>query len=264
MTNDQADLDSTNLDSANLAASASDPAVFDTAWHFPHFNDLPDSDLVAVGADLEPGTLIKAYQSGLFPMPLEEHQIGWFWPTKRGIFRQGDLVISRSLRRSVKRYTTTHNHAFEQVIAACSNPDRPHGWIDESITSAYIRLHQLGVAHSIEVWDGEVLAGGLYGISVGGLFAGESMFHRQTDASKVALVTLTEMLWSGPADTGSGILLDTQWATEHLSSLGAIEVGRPDYAKLLGRALQQPSPLPMTAPSMSTNTASQRNDPNHG
>ncbi len=113
MTNDQADLDSTNLDSANLAASASDPAVFDTAWHFPHFNDLPDSDLVAVGADLEPGTLIKAYQSGLFPMPLEEHQIGWFWPTKRGIFRQGDLVISRSLRRSVKRYTTTHNHAFE-------------------------------------------------------------------------------------------------------------------------------------------------------
>ncbi len=197
-------------------------------------------------------------------MPLEEHQIGWFWPAERGIFRHGDLHVSRSLRRSVKRYTTTHNQAFDQVIAACSNPDRPHGWIDDAITAAYSRLHQLGVAHSIEVWDGETLAGGLYGILVGGLFAGESMFHRRTDASKVALVALTEMLWSGPEDTDSAILLDTQWATDHLSSLGAIEVDRSDYAKLLNRALKEPSPLPVTSLHVNTNTASQRNDPNHG
>ncbi len=233
------------FDQADRDTSVIGPTVFDTAWRFPRLEDLPDSDLVAIGADLEPGTLIKAYQSGLFPMPLEEHQIGWFWPLKRGIFRQGDLIISRSLRRSLKRYTTTHNQAFDQVIAACSDPDRPHGWIDEPITLAYSQLHQLGIAHSIEVWDGEVLAGGLYGISIGGLFAGESMFHRRTDASKVALVALGELLWPEPLGNSAkqpSILLDTQWATPHLSSLGAIEVNRSEYAKLLERALQQTTP----------------------
>ncbi len=176
-------------------------------------------------------------------MPLEKNQIGWFWPTKRGIFRQGDLHISRSLRRSMRRYTTTHNRSFDQVIAACRDPERPHGWIDDAITSAYTRLHHLGVAHSIEVWDDDGLAGGLYGISVGGLFAGESMFHRRADASKVALVALTEMLWPEPTQATSAVLLDTQWATSHLSSLGAIEVDRSDYAKLLEQALQQTNPF---------------------
>ncbi len=201
---------------------------------------------MAIGADLEPGTLVRAYQSGLFPMPVEEQQIGWFWPLERGVFRQGDLRISRSLRRSLGRYTTTHNVAFDRVIQACADPSRPNGWIDDAITEAYTRLHQLGVAHSIEVWDDEFLAGGLYGISIGGLFAGESMFHHRTDASKVALVALAKMLWPNTTDNNtseSAVLLDTQWATGHLSSLGAIEVGRSDYAKLLKRALQEANPF---------------------
>lgn len=234
--------------------------MFDSAWHFPVLDELPDSDLVAIGADLEPGTLVKAYQTGLFPMPVEERQIGWFWPIERGVFRQGDLVISRSLRRSLAKYTVTHDQAFDQVIEACADPDRPHGWIDDAIVEAYTRLHKLGVAHSVEVWDDQGLAGGLYGVCIGGLFAGESMFHRRTDASKVALVALTDRLWphaasrdhtdspgqkgsAGSAGHKSAILLDTQWATPHLSSLGAIEVDRPHYAKLLAQALKQSCPL---------------------
>lgn len=201
--------------------------------------------MVALGADLEPGTLVRAYQSGLFPMPVEEHQLGWFWPMERGIFRQGSLKISRSLRRSIERYSVTIDQAFDEVIMACGDPSRPHGWIDDAIVDAYTRLHDLGVAHSIEVWDSEGLAGGLYGISIGGLFAGESMFHRRTDASKVALTALDEVLWPNgePAEENqSAMLLDTQWATPHLASLGAIEVDRPTYAKLLAQAIEQPTP----------------------
>lgn len=214
--------------------------------------------MVALGADLEPGTLVQAYCSGLFPMPVEG-EVGWFWPEQRGIFRFNDLVVSRSLRRSTRRYTTTLNRAFDQVIAACADPRRPHGWINTQITDAYQQLHQLGVAHSIEVWDDEGLAGGLYGVNVGGLFAGESMFHRRTDASKVALIALAELLWptkdqagddieTSPSPPNTHILLDTQWATDHLSSLGAIEVDRPSYATLLSNALQQPTPLALRNP----------------
>lgn len=220
--------------------------------------------MVALGADLNAGTLVGAYCSGLFPMPVEEGQLGWFWPEERGIFLQDDLKISRSLRRSQKRYTTTVDRAFGQVLSACANPDRPHGWIDNDITRAYTALHHLGIAHSVEVWDDQGLAGGLYGVNIGGLFAGESMFHRRTDASKVALIALSELLWpnttvstlgtdtrtaddvDNPPATNNAVLLDTQWATPHLSSLGAIEVDRPTYAKLLASALEQPIPLAFT------------------
>lgn len=235
-------------------------SVFETPWRFPSHDDLPDGDLVAIGADLAPGTLLHAYCSGLFPMPVEDNEVGWFWPEERGIFRMGDLRITKSMRRSAKRYRTTLNQDFEQVILACGDPNRPHGWINDKIVAAYVNLHELGVAHSIEVWDDEGLAGGLYGINVAGLFAGESMFHRRPDASKVALMALSEILWPSlqtfentdpAADVVSGapppanthILLDTQWATPHLTSLGAIEVDRSTYAKLLGQALDQPTPV---------------------
>lgn len=208
---------------------------------------------MAIGADLAPGTLVHAYCSGLFPMPVEQRQVGWFWPEERGIFGLGDLKVTKSMRRSAKRYTTTLNQAFDQVIAACGDPDRPHGWIDDQIVEAYTRLHKLGVAHSIEVWDDEGLAGGLYGINVKGLFAGESMFHHRADASKVALMALANLLWGEEVENKQHVLLDTQWATPHLSSLGAIEVDRPTYAKLLATALEQPTPAAFdTKPASST------------
>ena len=193
--------------------------------------------MVAVGADLEPATILAAYTSGYFPMPVNRRTIGWFHPDPRGVIPLDGLIVSRSLRRSTRRYTTTVNQAFDEVLAACADPGRPLGWIDNRIMAAYSRLHQLGWAHSIGAWDDDGLAGGLYGLSIGGLFAGESMFHRRTDASKVALVTLVELI-AGPADA----LLDVQWVTPHLAGLGAIEVPREDYVPLLEAALQLPPP----------------------
>ena len=146
--------------------------------------------------------------------------------------------MSRSLRKSCALYEVRIDTAFDQVITACADPKRPNGWIDGSITDAYRRLHSLGWAHSIETWtpDGK-LVGGLYGLAIGGLFAGESMFHLATDASKVALVQLVETL-----SDGGGGLLDVQWTTEHLVSLGAIDVPRSVYLDRLAAALERPLP----------------------
>jgi len=209
-----------------------------SVWSFPALSELPgDTDMVAVGADLEPGTLLHAYTRGFFPMPVGRRKIGWFHPNPRGVIPTGGLRISRSLRRSVRRYTVTVNRAFDDVIAHCADPTRPLGWIDHRITRAYQRLHHLGWVHSVEVWDETELVGGLYGVAVGGLFAGESMFHHKTDASKVALVHLVDMLGHRP-----GTLLDVQWMTPHLESLGAVSVPRRDYAAALTKALQLPLP----------------------
>ena len=134
--------------------------------------------------------------------------------------------------------------SFDDVIRACADPARDSGWIDQDIVTAYTELHELGWAHSVEAWQDGRLVGGLYGIAVGGLFAGESMFHRERDASKVALVTLVDML---RADGGADRLLDVQWATEHLTSLGAVDVPRPAYLSMLDRALRRPSPLLVSA-----------------
>ena len=143
------------------------------------------------------------------------------------------LVVSRSLRRSCRRYRVTINTSFEAVTTACADPARPHGWITASVQAAYRRLHDLGWAHSVEVWsdDGE-LVGGLYGVAIGGLFAGESMFHTSVDASKVALVHLVDTLRDGGAT-----LLDVQWTTDHLVSLGAIDVPRHRYLDLAAEAV---------------------------
>lgn len=202
-------------------------------WQFPHWSELqPNEDLVATGADLEPGTLLAAYRAGCFPMPINRKRIGWFSPDPRGVLRPESLRISRSLRQSVKRYEVTVNQAFEQVLAGCADPARPMGWIDQRIARAYTRLHKMGWVHSVEVWDDEGLAGGLYGVSIGGLFAGESMFHRRRDASKVALVHLVELVGGDPAN-----LIDVQWVTPHLQSLGAEECTRARYLELAGSAL---------------------------
>lgn len=197
-------------------------------------------DLWALGADLEPGTLLEAYRAGVFPMPVPG-TIGWWSPTPRAVIPLDALHVSRSLRRSLRRFETTVDTDFEQVVAACADPARPHGWIDESVVAAYTRLHRLGWAHSLEVWDDEGLAGGLYGVAVGGLFAAESKFHRRTDASKAALVALVDLLRAAPDPHRR--LLDVQWCTPHLASLGAVTVSRAAYHRLLDEALGLESPF---------------------
>jgi leucyl/phenylalanyl-tRNA--protein transferase len=212
-----------------------------TRWALPEAADARDGEVAGVGADLEPGTLLAAYRRGLFPMRLARGgPLGWWAPLRRGIIALDGLRVSRSLRRSIHRFSVTVDTAFTEVMAACADERRPDGWIDASFIAAYTRLHDLGWTHSVEVWsDGDAgepqLVGGLYGVAIGGLFAGESMFHTATDASKVALVALVERLRAG-----GGTLLDVQWCTPHLISLGAIEVSREDYAVLLADALARP------------------------
>lgn len=192
--------------------------------------------LVALGADLAPGTVLAAYRAGLFPMPVRRRTLGWWSPDPRGNLPLDGLKVSRSLRRSLQRYEVRVDSAFDAVIDACADPGRPNGWIDDGIKAAYRELHRLGWVHSVEAWspDGD-LAGGLYGVAVGGLFAGESMFHHQPDASKVALVGLVERLRAG-----GGQLLDVQWTTPHLASLGVIDVDRRTYLARLADALASP------------------------
>jgi leucyl/phenylalanyl-tRNA--protein transferase len=207
-------------------------------WEFPspaRFH--PDDDLVATGADLEPGTILAAYRVGIFPMPIGGRRapMAWFSPVRRGVLRPTDLHVSRSLARSARRFEIRVNTACAEVIDACADPRRPSGWIDGQIREAYLRLHALGWVHSIETWREGRLVGGLYGVAIGGLFAGESMFHRETDASKVALLGLVRML-----DDGRDRLIDTQWQTPHLASLGVSEVSRRDYLRLLREALPTP------------------------
>lgn len=212
-----------------------------TIWGFPPVDDADTDGLVGVGADLEPGTLLAAYRQGLFPMPVgRTGPMGWWSPDPRGVLPLDGLRVTRSLRRSCRRYEVRVDTAFEAVIRQCADPTRPHGWITDEIIVAYLRLHDLGWAHSIETWtpEGE-LVGGLYGVAIGGLFAGESMFHRARDASKVALVHLVELL---TADGLPGRLLDVQWSTPHLATLGVVEVPRTTYLTRLAEALTLPLP----------------------
>lgn len=200
-------------------------------------------DLVAVGADLEPGTLLAAYRNGMFPMPVEE-RLGWWSPDPRAVLPLDGLRVSRSLRRSCRRFEVRVDTAFDAVIAACAEPRGEGEWITPAISAAYRRLHELGWAHSVECWGaGGELVGGLYGVAIGGLFAGESMFHRAPDASKVALVALVDLLRDGGAS-----LLDVQWQTPHLASLGAVEVSRAAYRRRLAPAVDRPAPAVLGGP----------------
>ena len=216
-----------------------------TPWGFPPRSSWdPDDDLVAVGADLEPGTLVTAYSLGLFPMPVtldhDEH-IGWFSPVERGVLPVDGMRVSRSLRRSARDLEIRIDSAFDEVVAACGSPDRPDGWITDDFRQAYGRLHRLGWAHSVEAWRGDRLVGGLYGVGIGGLFAGESMFHLERDASKVALLALVELLADEHAERR---VLDVQWQTPHLASLGVVRRPRAEYLESLEESLRLPLPAP--------------------
>jgi leucyl/phenylalanyl-tRNA--protein transferase len=218
-----------------------------TAWAFPPVDEADADGLVGVGADLEPGTILAAYRRGLFPMPIGRRgTLGWWSPDPRAIVPLEGLVVSRSLRRSARRFEIRVDTAFDEVIDACADPARPHGWITPEVLRAYTRLQGRGWVHSVVAWspaDGE-LAGGLYGVAIGGLFAGESMFHRRTDASKVALLALVDLLRRG--DDPAHRLLDVQWLTPHLENLGAVEVSRTEYLDRVDRAVELPLPEAFT------------------
>jgi leucyl/phenylalanyl-tRNA---protein transferase len=209
-----------------------------TAFRFPRPGEWPDEDLVAVGADLAPGTILEGYRRGLFPMPMDD-LLGWWSPTERAILPFSSFRVSRSLAKSCRRFEVSVDADVAGVIEGCADPRRPHGWITDEIADAYLELHRLGWVHSFEVWDAEgELVGGLYGVGIGGLFCGESMFHRVSDASKVALVHLVSLL----SERG-GMLLDVQWATPHLRSLGAEVIGRDEYLARLPPALEGTDPF---------------------
>lgn len=210
------------------------PAPLASQWNFGEITLGPD-DLVAVGADLDIGTLVQAYSHGLFPMPMDRRDIGWWCPLQRGIIPLDGLRISSSLRKSCRSYSIGVDTCFEDVVTACGNPHRPHGWITSDFIDAYVRLHQAGWAHSVEVFFEGTLVGGVYGVQVAGLFAGESMFHNRTDASKVALVALVALLQKAGVT-----LFDVQWTTPHLISMGAIEVSRAEYLRLLAETQNRP------------------------
>lgn len=211
-----------------------------TSWLLDTARAEPGDDLVAAGADLEPGTLLAAYRLGLFPMGLGAHgtgAVGWWSPDPRGVIPAGALTVRRSLRKALDRFEVRVDTAFDDVVQHCANPSREGRWITGEVALAYGRLHELGWAHSVEAWQDGQLVGGLYGVSIGGLFAGESMFHTVRDASKVALVGLVGRFH---ADGDPRRVVDVQWATDHLRRLGAQEWPREVYLARLAEALQAP------------------------
>jgi len=209
--------------------------VGESRWRFPLASELPASDLVSIGGDLEPSTLVAAYRRGIFPMDVTGRPgvLGWWSPDPRGILPLDRLRVTRSMRQSARRFEIRVDTCFARVIRGCADPSRDDGWIGEDVIAAYTRLHQLGWAHSVEVFDrhGE-LAGGLYGVRVDGLFAGESMFHLKRDASKVALMALVDLMRASAMP-----LLDVQWCTDHLETLGVVAIPRPEYLARLADAL---------------------------
>jgi leucyl/phenylalanyl-tRNA--protein transferase len=204
-------------------------------WRFPDPAEAGEDGLVGIGADLEPATLVDAYRRGIFPWPHPGAPLPWFSPDPRGVIPPDGVVVSRSLRARLRRsgWETTVDRTFAAVIAACA--DRRGTWITPPMRDAYQRLHDLGHAHSLEVWAGQELVGGLYGVGVGAVFTGESMFHHATDASKVALVDLAARL----AEAG-GCLIDVQMVTPHLAGLGARDLPRAEFLDLLERARDAP------------------------
>ena len=213
-------------------------------WAFPPADEA-EGDLLAIGADLAPGTVLAAYRRGLFPMAADlpgvarSLDMAWWSPDPRGVLPLSGLRVTRSMRQSAHRFEIRVDTAFSAVVAGCADPGRSGAWIDERIATAYAELHRLGWAHSVEAWQDGELAGGLYGLAIGGLFAGESMFTRVRDASKVALMALVQFLDDKYADQR---LLDTQWQTPHLATLGVVEVPRREYLARLERALEVPLP----------------------
>lgn len=219
-------------------------------------------DLRAVGTELGCAQVLSAYRAGLFPMGLGDGgdlPMGWWFPVQRGIIDLSDSYRPRTLRRALKKFDIRVNSAFDRVLAACADPNRDGKWISERMIGVYTQLYEGGWAHSVEAWDSDGLAGGLYGVSIGGFFAGESMFHWRTDASKAAVAGLVDIMRAPVAPSPTTIspspgtasgrrpdaparLVDVQWTTPHLRTLGAIDVSRTDYLARLGSALQAEVP----------------------
>jgi leucyl/phenylalanyl-tRNA--protein transferase len=209
-----------------------------TRWELPSPRVADRDGIAGVGGDLEPGTLLEAYRRGLFPMPFGRRRLAWFSPNPRAIIPLDGLAVSRSLRRSMRRFEVRRDTAFGDVILHCADPRRPGSWITPDFVRAYRHLHLLGWAHSFESFDDNgTLVGGLYGVRIGAFFAGEAMFHHARDASKVALVELVNWL-----SMTAGRLLDVQWLTPHLASLGAIAVDREEYLRRLADAVAEGDP----------------------
>jgi leucyl/phenylalanyl-tRNA--protein transferase len=185
---------------------------------------------------IDPALLVRAYREGIFPMALDDGEIGWFSPDPRGIIPLETFHVSSRLARVARsgRFEIRIDTAFEAVMRACGERPDEGTWISEEIVESYLTLHRLGLAHSVEAWRQGHLVGGLYGVSLGGAFFGESMFHRETDASKVALVALVDRL-----RRRGFTLLDTQWVTEHLEQFGATEIPRAEYLKRLAVAVKK-------------------------
>ena len=226
----------------------------DPPGHFPDPDQaLTDPDgLLAVGGDLSVERLLIAYRQGIFPWYQDGQPILWWSPNPRAVLFPSELHISRSLRRTLRknRFTVSINQDFAGVIAGCATERSDSGtWITPDMEHAYQQLHDAGHAHAIEVWRDEQMVGGLYGVNIGRVFFGESMFSRQTDASKVALVQLIRICREHGID-----LVDCQIATTHLASLGSRQISRTEFLKLLRRYTQFPSPSDWARANVETST----------
>jgi leucyl/phenylalanyl-tRNA---protein transferase len=206
-----------------------------TRFRFPHASAADEDGFLAVGGDLRPGTLLLAYGNGIFPWTT--NPITWWSPDPRAIIPLGGLHVSRSLRKLIRQadFSLSFDQAFRKVMEGCAapRPNREETWISPRFITAYTRLHGLGHAHSVEVWRGDRLVGGLYGVSIGGFFAGESMYSEAKNASKVALFAMEERLRKC-----GYVLFDVQLMTAHLRSMGAIEIPRVEYLQRLRLAVE--------------------------
>ena len=197
-----------------------------TVWALPDGHEADGDGLVGLGADLAPATRVDAYRRGIFPWPHPGVPLPWFCPDPRAVIAADTIHVSRSLRRTLRRsgWTSTVDAATPAVLDACAERGDEGTWITEPMRTAYLQLARLGWVHSVEVWQDTQLVGGIYGVQVGAVFTGESMFHRASDASKVALLALLDRF-----TTAGGVLLDVQLQTPHLASLGAVEVPRAGF-----------------------------------
>jgi len=207
--------------------------MFNDPFHDPEFADA--EGLVGIGGDLRPARLMRAYRRGIFPFFDETTPILWWSPDPRAVFELDSLHVSRRLARTIRsgKFTLTVNRDFGGVIRGCADRDGHGVWITPAMIAAYTELHRAGCAHSVEVWHHGQLAGGLYGVAVQGLFAGESMFTRVRDASKVALAFVMDRL-----NERGYRLFDVQYLNDHTQRLGAVEIPRSEYLRHLRSALK--------------------------
>lgn len=208
-----------------------------------------ETDIIALGGEVTAARLWESYRDGVFPMAITAEVDGeypvevnaWFAPAQRAVLRYPGMSPSRSLRRSMRSFEISFDTAFEAVLEGCGDPVRPNGWINDEFRVAYGELHRQGIAHSVEVWSEGRLAGGLIGVEVGGLFCADSKFHRVRDASKAAVAALSARIFS--ADRGMDRMIEAQWLTTHLASLGFESIPQADYQAVLPELLALPPAL---------------------